>query len=121
MNGAYDELVAVYLSGPRNHVHADQTPSGCRQQKRNYFSTFKLHCDYLHSLPYLSNVEELLACEQQTHFRSSLLSDRKCVCCSQAKELPEVESRRNGKAKKSSLKGLQGILRSAQVESCCFA
>ena len=39
----------------------------------------------------LSPREELLACEQQTHFRSSLLSlrsdDRKCVCCSQAKEL----------------------------------
>ena len=31
----------------------------------------------------------MLACEQQTHFRSSLLSlfsdDRKCVCCSQAR------------------------------------
>ena len=25
-----------------------------------------------------------IACETQTHFRSSLLYDRKCVCCSQA-------------------------------------
>ena len=37
-----------------------------------------------------------LACEQQTHFRSSLLrrqrsDDRKCVCCSQATLAPTVE------------------------------
>ena len=36
-----------------------------------------------------------LACEQQTHFRSSLnrrerSDDRKCVCCSQAKVSPSV-------------------------------
>ena len=41
---------------------------------------------------FVFGVTLLLACEQQTHFRSSLLSlrkiersdDRKCVCCSQA-------------------------------------
>ena len=30
---------------------------------------------------------KVLACEQQTHFRSSLLSLRKCVCCSQASKV----------------------------------
>ena len=35
-----------------------------------------------------------IACKQQTHFRSPLLSDRKCVCCSQAtcSTVPELFS-----------------------------
>ena len=42
-----------------------------------YITNYKFLVHYTH-----------LACEQQTHFRSSLL--RKCVCCSQAISYPDV-------------------------------
>ena len=64
------------------------------QTRENIFSTFQNFTisRTLHSASFSKRGKTKLACEQQTHFRSSLLSlrersdDRKCVCCSQARQ-----------------------------------
>ena len=91
-------LFAPYLmfvfSGNVKHIPAVLQPSSTCQ----WFRLLTARCQRFTHQPivfclvrptHISLGLAMLACEQQTHFRSSLLSlfsdDRKCVCCSQAR------------------------------------
>ena len=97
MRPSYASLCSVsnfFFSGNVKHIPAVLQPSSTFQ----WFRLLTVRCQRFTYQPivfcvvrptHISLGLAMLACEQQTHFRSSLLSlfsdDRKCVCCSQAR------------------------------------